>query len=154
MNNAYCVLETIQALLKLKKRCSYNEIAKLSKNSPLEVIKILNANKEFLIQNKVGQIIGLDYRHKITHEFNKGLLYKIGKINYGAAEEIQFIGREKLAEELQKPYWCGGLGDSYSITTILKTPENLERVIKEGLEPFDHRYKTAKIEEFWHTISE
>lgn len=135
------VLETIRALLKFKSYTTINEIASMANMKRIDVLSVVNDNLAFLRRDqKHGRIMGVDLRSPlIKQEWESGNYWKKGTYGAWCAEGdcIELADcRSELKKKIASQQIVGGLGDSYYVSVIHLTPENIAAVEAEGIRPW------------------
>ncbi len=142
------IIDVLCEILTFKSSTTISELSSYSKKSKLETLQIINQNKDLLRLDKKGHIFGfVDVRGIYLNKARKeGLTYRTEIINYGAATELSCLNPK--IDQYKQTYWCGGLGDCYSVQVILDSEEN--RKLIENLGIVDAvNFVTPTIEELW-----
>jgi hypothetical protein len=128
------VLQTIREILKFKKYTTISEISKFSKVSQIEILKILNFNIDYVNRdNKTGRIFGVNLHTPLHNQlFSQGKIFISEPENYGCINVLKFNGHDDIRKKYEKPYVCGGFGDSYTIQCIIDGAEVREALEKDG----------------------
>lgn len=139
------ILDTIYELLKMKQYTTVPEIASYAELKKIDVLKIINRNKELLTIDKNGKISAIQAKTVLKHKLAAdGMYFWITKGNYGSWDNLNFCKHEKLREEMTIEDWEGGFGDCYKVKRIPDTPENrakleAEKCVLEGSIVLDNR---------------
>ena len=138
------ILQTIRDLLKFKDYTTITEVAKFSGLTQSKVLKVINDNGWAVYRNrKNGRITKVDPRSKLVENlWNSGEYYNI--VSYGDwAHEGYRIEVPKCQEEkishLSVKQVTGALGDSWYITLVKATDENIKEVESLGFTNWDKR---------------
>ena len=138
------ILETIREILKFKDYATISEVSKLSGISQAEVLKIINKNGAYVWRNrKNGRITRVDPRSKLIKDlWNSGEYYSI--VSYGAwsheGYEIKVPeDKKEVISHLSVKQCTGGIGDSWYITLVEATDENIKEVESLGFTNWDKR---------------
>ena len=136
------VLDAIREITKFKPT-TIPEISSWARIPKMEVLRVVNANKQYMKMSKKvsGRILGVDVLTPLRDQlWNGGGFYRKG--SYGAwAPEGDCIelhaSRKEEFRHIERKHWTGGLGDSYEVSVIDFTPENVAAVEAAGIRPWE-----------------
>ena len=133
------ILDATRSLLRFRDATTIAEIASIAGVPKRRVLDVMNRNGAFVWRDrKTGRITRVDPQSPLRDSlWQSGRFYRIRDYGAWSKEGEQIVVRdEALKMALGEPRTTGGLGDSYQITIIPHTPENIAAVEAAGLRPW------------------
>ena len=138
------ILETIREILKFKDYATISEISKLSGIPQAEVLKIINKNSAYVWRNrKNGRITKVDPRTQLIKDlWDSGEYYRIDSYGAWSTEGYKIKvtkDQEEKISHLTAKRVVGVIGDSWYITLVEATEDNIKEVELLGFTNWDKR---------------
>ena len=148
------ILDAIRAVLKFKDHATIADIAKYTGLSQRHVLDVVNRNGDMVWRNrKNGHITKVDPRGVLRKRLLESDHYYFPDI-YGAWSKegncLRFKGNDELRRRLSDERVIGGIGDSWSISVVIDTPENRRALEAGGLTLWD---ESEADERLWQEYS-
>ena len=138
------ILETIREILKFKDYATISEISKLSGIPQAQVLKIINKNSAYVWRNrKNGRITKVDPRTQLIKDlWDSGEYYRIDSYGAWSTEGYKIKvtkDQEEKISHLTAKRVVGVIGDSWYITLVEATEDNIKEVELLGFTNWDKR---------------
>jgi len=135
------VLEAVRKLIRVQRKGTVAQIAKVAKVPFAVALDVLDANRGLIRIDTHGRVFSTrlgEHRQGVVNGlYQKGKAYRPGVcMDYGSVTVIQIEkdADPELFERLSVDRSFGGLGDSYHLKVIFDTPENRKALEDAGMQ--------------------